>query len=77
MEGVETILAGEDVDAMSAVVGLMSAEDLEHGLEMARVAGELWAVGDVIDMLQMPVLAVRLLTLTYWSLQCCNYKLRA
>jgi hypothetical protein len=35
----------------------MSAQDMEHGLELARLAGELWTVGDVVEILQMPVLA--------------------
>jgi hypothetical protein len=42
---------------MSAMVGLMSAQDLERGLEIARTAGELWAVSDVVDTLEMPVLS--------------------
>jgi hypothetical protein len=41
---------------MSAMVGLMGEDDLETGLELARIAGELWAVSDVVDMLQMPAL---------------------
>ena len=42
---------------MGAIVGLMSRGDLEHGMELARLAGELAAVGDVVDLLDMPVLA--------------------
>ena len=43
--------------ALSAVVGLMSEDDLERGLQLARLAGELEAVGNVVTRLQMPVLA--------------------
>jgi hypothetical protein len=55
-EGAEMLAASEDVSVMSAMVGLMGEEDLETGLELARIAGELWAVSDVVDMLQMPAL---------------------
>ena len=30
---------------------------LERGLELARLAGELWAVSDVVDLMEMPVLS--------------------
>ena len=36
---------------------LMSKEELERGLELARLAGELWTVSDVVGVLEMPVLA--------------------
>ena len=42
---------------MGAIVSLMSKEELERGLELGRLAGELWTVSDVVDMLDMPVLA--------------------
>jgi hypothetical protein len=42
---------------MSAIVGLMGEEELEAGLAVARTAGELWAVSDVVDLLEMPVLS--------------------
>jgi hypothetical protein len=56
-EGLEMLEASEDVDLMGAMVGLMSADDLERGLELARMAGELWSVGNVVDLLEMPVLS--------------------
>ena len=42
---------------MGAIVGLMSQEELDRGLELARLAGELWTVGDLAEVLDMPVLA--------------------
>ena len=42
---------------MGAIVKLMSKEELERGLELARLAGELWTVSDVVGLLDMPVLA--------------------
>ena len=56
-EGVDMLMKGENVRAMGAIVSLMSKEELERGLELARLAGELWTVSDVVDMLDMPVLA--------------------
>ena len=56
-EGLEMLEASEDVDLMGAMVGLMSADDLERGLELARMAGELWTVSDVVDLFEMPVLS--------------------
>jgi hypothetical protein len=56
-EGAEILSTSEDVNTLSAMVGLMGAEDLEHGLALARLAGEMWIVGDVTDMMQMPVIS--------------------
>src|SRR3990172_9177523 len=43
-EGIQMLAASEDVSVMSALVGLMSFEDIEHGLELARLSGEFSAV---------------------------------
>ena len=56
-EGAELLMAADDVDAMSAAVGLMGVGDLERGLELGRLAGELQTIGDVVDALEMPVLS--------------------
>jgi hypothetical protein len=56
-EGVEMLMKGQDVRAMGAIVKLMSKEELERGLELARIAGELWTISDVAGVLDMPVLA--------------------
>ena len=56
-EGVEMLIKGGNVRAMGAIVGLMSKEELERGLELARLAGELWTISDVVSALDMPVLA--------------------
>jgi hypothetical protein len=56
-EGVEMLMKGQDVRAMGAIVKLMSKEELERGLELARLAGELWTISDVAGVLDMPVLA--------------------
>ena len=36
-EGVDMLLKGGNVRAMSAIVGLMSKEELDRGLELARL----------------------------------------
>ena len=56
-EGVDMLIKGGDVRAMGAIVRLMSREELDRGLELARMAGELWTVSDVVGLLDMPVLA--------------------
>jgi hypothetical protein len=56
-EGIDMLAKGENVKAWGAMLGMMSKQDLERGLELARVAGELATVSDVVTMLQMPVLA--------------------
>jgi hypothetical protein len=56
-EGAAMLATSDDIKGISAAVGLMGAEDLESGLEVARTAGELWAASDVVDLLEMPVLA--------------------
>ena len=38
-EGLELLEASEDVEMMGAIVGLMGEDDLERGLELARMAG--------------------------------------
>jgi len=54
---VDMIMKAGDVKAMGAIVKLMSKEELERGLELARIAGELWTVSDVASVLDMPVVA--------------------
>jgi hypothetical protein len=56
-EGAALLAASEDVGMLSVVVGLMSAEDLGRGLEFASMAREFWAVSDVEDLMEMPVLS--------------------
>jgi hypothetical protein len=56
-EGAAMLAESEDVGVMSALVGMMSEDDLEHGLELARLSGELETVSEIVDDLQMPVLA--------------------
>jgi hypothetical protein len=51
------LATSDDVGVMSALVGLMSLEDVDHGLELARLAGELSVVGDIVQGLQMPILS--------------------
>jgi hypothetical protein len=36
---------------------MMSVDDLDHGLELARLSGELQTVREIIESLEMPVLA--------------------
>lgn len=56
-EGLALLDESEDVDLMSAMVGLMSAADLKRGLEIARIADELRAASDVTDLPKLPILS--------------------
>lgn len=56
-QGTELMLASEDVAAMSAAVGLMSLDDLQSGLHVGRIAGELETISQVLSVLEMPVVA--------------------
>lgn len=56
-EGVAMLAASEDVNVVSALMGLMSLEDIEHGLELARLSGEMLTAGELVQAIQMPVLA--------------------
>jgi len=57
MEGVEMLVASDNIEAMSAMMGLMSLGDLEQGLALARISGEMRMAGDIVARLKMPVLA--------------------
>ncbi len=56
-QGEDLLTAAEDVEAMSAVVGMMSLGDAERGLALGRVAGELSTLANIVDELEMPILA--------------------
>jgi hypothetical protein len=56
-EGVEMIMKGGNVKAMGAIISMMSREELERGLRLAHLAGELKTVSEVVAVLDLPVLA--------------------
>jgi hypothetical protein len=56
-QGVELLAASDDITAMGALVGVMSVEDLERGMELARLSGELRVARSIVRKMQMPVLA--------------------
>ena len=59
-EGVAILAKSEDVSALSALVGMMSTDGIEHGMELARLSGELQTASEMVEALQMPVLATLL-----------------
>ena len=59
-QGAEILAGSEDVGVMSALVGMMSVEDIEHGLELARLSGELQTASEMLQALKMPVLSTLL-----------------
>ncbi len=56
-EGVAILAKSEDVSVLSALVGMMSSDGIEHGMELARLSGELQTASEMVVALQMPVLA--------------------
>jgi len=56
-EGVDMLMKGGNVRAMGAIVSMMSKEELERSMELARLAGELSVAGEVVGILDFPVLA--------------------
>jgi len=56
-EGVAILAKSEDVSVLSALVGMMSTDGIEHGMELARLSGELQTTSEMVEALQMPVLA--------------------
>jgi hypothetical protein len=52
------LAASQDVSVTSALMGLMSLDDIEHGMELARLSGEMQTAGELVGSLQMPVLSV-------------------
>jgi hypothetical protein len=59
-EGVAILAKSEDVSVLSALVGMMSSDGIEHGMELARLSGELQTASEMVEALQMPVLATLL-----------------
>jgi hypothetical protein len=57
-EGAEMLAVSDDVEVLTAMVGLMSADDAEHGLELGRISGELITAARVLDRMQMPLLTI-------------------
>jgi hypothetical protein len=53
----EMLVAADDVETVSAVVGVMSLADLDRGMELARISGELQAASRIVDKLRMPLLS--------------------
>ena len=45
-EGAEMLMASDEVQAMSAAVGLISLGDLDRRFEIVGIAGELQTIGD-------------------------------
>ncbi len=47
----------DDVELMGTLMGLMSTADVERGLELARIAGELTAISDQDHLMNRPILS--------------------
>jgi len=56
-QGAELLAASEDLAVQSAVVSELSADDLNRGMKLASIAGQLQATSNVMATLGMPVFA--------------------
>jgi hypothetical protein len=56
-EGEELLTASEELAIQSDIVREMSSDDLDHGMKLASIAGQLWATSNVLENLDMPLLA--------------------
>ena len=56
-QAADLLAESEDLAVQSAIVSAMSAADLDRGMELASVAGQLEAASDMMGTLGMPVLA--------------------
>jgi hypothetical protein len=59
-------MASDDLSVMSAIVAGMSADDLEEGMELAGISGQLVAASDVLEELDMPILSAFLYDRGEW-----------
>jgi len=53
----QLLSASEDIEVIGAIVGIMSETDLELGLELARLSGELRVAGSILERMALPTLA--------------------
>jgi hypothetical protein len=56
-QGADLLAASEDLAVQSAAVSAMSADDLNLGMKLASIAGQLLATGNVMATLGMPAFA--------------------
>lgn len=57
MQGVDMLVASEDIDAMNAIVHSLNEEDVAEAMEIGAVSGELAVVSDVLATLEMDTLS--------------------
>jgi len=57
LEGADMLAASEDVAAQGAVVGLLADEDMAEAMDIAAISGQLFAVSELLEAINMPVLA--------------------
>ena len=65
-QGAELLDASDDLAEISAFVAAMSTEDLERGMDLASLYGELTVAGDVMAEMGLPVMAAFLADRGQW-----------
>jgi hypothetical protein len=58
VEGIDLLATSDDIEVQSALIGMMSEEDLDIGMQLAAIAGRMQAVSNVTKTLGMPRLTV-------------------
>ncbi|MFN2243726.1 MAG: hypothetical protein ACK2U2_15645, partial [Anaerolineae bacterium] len=65
-QGAELLTASDDLAEMSGLIAAMSTEDLERGMDLASLFGELTVASDIMEALDMPVMAAFLADRGQW-----------
>jgi hypothetical protein len=56
-QGAELLAASEDLEVLSALIDGMSVEDLEEGMDLAAISGQMAVAAEVMAELDMPIMA--------------------
>lgn len=59
-EGADLLASAESVETASALMSVMSATDIDFGMELAGIAGQVAATGDILSEIDMPILGALL-----------------
>jgi hypothetical protein len=62
MQGEEMLDASERIAMQTAIVQALGEHDLDRGMDLAAIAGQLWAVSEMLESIDMPVLSAFLET---------------
>jgi len=64
-EGVETLEVAEEVGVVASLAAAVTFDDLERGMVLAAMSGQLRVASDIVDLMRMPVLTAFLRQKSY------------